>query len=124
MSAGSALHGDRSFHAGQSEDRCLQPLDELPTCGNDGHIEPLIDVARVLRDVIAIGVDAHRSVTIDASSKKIGKVFVGNHEWSQGQALRGRQADIEQPAIKCTIAPLKRMDSAAATVRCERDPIR
>jgi len=78
MSVLVVTHFHRSTDAGQPRDARLQPFDESVARREDGHVETFVDIALVLRDVIAIGIHEDRTVAIDTPAKEVGEILVRN----------------------------------------------
>src|SRR5437899_11267885 len=100
MSARPVSHRERSGHARESRNSRAQPLDERSARRNDGDIETFVHVALALRNVVTVRIDANRPIPVDASAKKVGEVFVGDRERTEGEALRWRQPDSAEPFIQ------------------------
>ena len=96
---------DRPPNSEQTVSSCLDPIHESVTCGNERNVEAIIDVSRVFLAVISIGVDENRPVAIDTATQEVGKVVVGNRQWSERETLGRREADVQKPVIEVDVAP-------------------
>jgi hypothetical protein len=68
---------------------------------------PRIHICGLLERVVAIDIRRDRSVAVDASTKEVSEIIVGNGERTERQALRGREADAREPFVESPIAPLQ-----------------
>src|SRR2546428_3826660 len=93
-----------------------QPLDEKSTRRDDGDVEPFVDIAVVLLDVITVRIYEDRPITIYASAKKVGEVRVRDRQRAKREALRRRQADSTEPIIEVAITPGEAVVAIAAAV--------
>jgi len=83
---------DRAPDLGDPQDRVLRPLQKRTAGGHQRDIEPLVNITRLLGRVIPIRIDDNGSVAVNAATKEVGKILVGDDQRAKCQALRGRQA--------------------------------
>ena len=74
-----------------------KPRHERATGGHDLHVEALVHVAGVLRNVIAVRVRDDRAVSVDTATEEVREILVRDGERAQCEALRWCETDAREP---------------------------
>ena len=97
---------DRSGDSKYRADPRTHPIQERETCRVERNVEAIVDIALFLCDMILILIDEHSTIAVKTSSEEVRKVFIGDLQRAECQALGRRETDRDEPGIETAISPL------------------